>query len=446
MKRRLAWIVCILSIFILSSSSYAKEIEGRVVQGFNKMFLLKTEKETHEIIVLKDDVKLTNIETVREIQFRLHLRALYEEEVSGVKYATEVVVDPVVELFDSSRQMTTNELESLLKSGKDCIIIDARPFERYEAGHIPGALSMPLSGFNLNGLFKKLKITEKDKKRKLLVFYAEDKRDPSANDSARKAVETGQKKVKVYSGGLDEWVRTVYYAAATADYVRNQTSLRQLILIDARSANQVERGYIPGAFYVPPEELSYQRIVPMQDIGGVMYVFYALPIVFYGEDENDARAAQSAQMAASKWNYTKVSNAPVNILEGGFGAWKKAGLEVAKSGITTSVTYDLPPAGIIAYGEFKRLWEEKGGEGFFLDVRSNATGRPEYMDNFTFIKNIPVNELPQRISEIPKEKEVIVFCGKGITAEIGYHILRNNGYRVRYLNRDPMLSPTGPLY
>ncbi len=42
--------------------------------------------------------------------------------------------------------------------------------------------------------------------------------------------------------------------------------------------------------------------------------------------------------------------------------------------------------------------------------------------------NIPLNELRSRISEVPKDKKIIVFCGVGKRAYMGERILRQNGY------------------
>jgi rhodanese-related sulfurtransferase len=47
--------------------------------------------------------------------------------------------------------------------------------------------------------------------------------------------------------------------------------------------------------------------------------------------------------------------------------------------------------------------------------------------------NVPTWEIKDRLNEIPKDKEIIVYCSSGIRAEITSHILKEAGYKVRYL-------------
>jgi rhodanese-related sulfurtransferase len=49
-------------------------------------------------------------------------------------------------------------------------------------------------------------------------------------------------------------------------------------------------------------------------------------------------------------------------------------------------------------------------------------------------KNIPVDELQGRLVELPKNKEIITHCRTGLRAEMAYSILRNGGYKARFLN------------
>lgn len=65
--------------------------------------------------------------------------------------------------------------------------------------------------------------------------------------------------------------------------------------------------------------------------------------------------------------------------------------------------------------------------GFLLDVRSKEEAasisiKMEVHPNIES-KNIPVNEIPDRIDEIPKEKFVAVFCSAGVRSAIVYAYL-----------------------
>jgi len=76
----------------------------------------------------------------------------------------------------------------------------------------------------------------------------------------------------------------------------------------------------------------------------------------------------------------------------------------------------------------EKLFESK--DALFLDVRSK-----EEVESIAFpLKfqaeciHIPTNEIPERLSEIPKNKTVGIFCSAGIRAAIVYAFLRANGF------------------
>ena len=70
--------------------------------------------------------------------------------------------------------------------------------------------------------------------------------------------------------------------------------------------------------------------------------------------------------------------------------------------------------------------------GFLLDVRSKEEAgslsiRMAYHSNVESI-NIPINEIPDKINEIPKEKFVGVFCPANIRSAIVYAYLLSKGF------------------
>lgn len=66
-----------------------------------------------------------------------------------------------------------------------------------------------------------------------------------------------------------------------------------------------------------------------------------------------------------------------------------------------------------------------------VDVR-NPTERAEgqYFENDI---NIPLDELRVRLDELPKDKEIIVYCQVGLRGNVAYRQLVNNGFKVRNL-------------
>ncbi|MGC9460650.1 rhodanese-like domain-containing protein, partial [Vibrio genomosp. F10] len=66
-----------------------------------------------------------------------------------------------------------------------------------------------------------------------------------------------------------------------------------------------------------------------------------------------------------------------------------------------------------------------------LDVRN-----PGELQNGGYIEgaiNIPVDQLRHRMSELPKDKEVVIYCQVGLRGNVAYRQLVNNGYKARNL-------------
>lgn len=66
-----------------------------------------------------------------------------------------------------------------------------------------------------------------------------------------------------------------------------------------------------------------------------------------------------------------------------------------------------------------------------LDVRN-----PAELENVGFISgaiNIPVDQLRQRMDELPKDKEIIIYCQVGLRGNVAYRQLVNNGFKARNL-------------
>jgi NADPH-dependent 2,4-dienoyl-CoA reductase/sulfur reductase-like enzyme/rhodanese-related sulfurtransferase len=71
------------------------------------------------------------------------------------------------------------------------------------------------------------------------------------------------------------------------------------------------------------------------------------------------------------------------------------------------------------------------GNQVLLDVRN-----PAELENVGFISgaiNIPVDQLRQRMSELPKDKEIIIYCQVGLRGNVAYRQLVNNGFKARNL-------------
>lgn len=75
--------------------------------------------------------------------------------------------------------------------------------------------------------------------------------------------------------------------------------------------------------------------------------------------------------------------------------------------------------------------DDLNDEQLLLDVRN-----PGELKNVGYLEgaiNIPVDQLRQRIGELPKDKEIIIYCAVGLRGNVAYRQLVNNGFKARNL-------------
>ncbi len=69
---------------------------------------------------------------------------------------------------------------------------------------------------------------------------------------------------------------------------------------------------------------------------------------------------------------------------------------------------------------------QKYQEGvFFLDVRTVEEWNEYHIPNTTLI---PLDELPNRLDEVPRDREIVVVCRSGNRSQVGRDILLNAGF------------------
>ncbi|PNH98986.1 FAD-dependent oxidoreductase [Vibrio diazotrophicus] len=80
----------------------------------------------------------------------------------------------------------------------------------------------------------------------------------------------------------------------------------------------------------------------------------------------------------------------------------------------------------IHFDEIDNLTEDQ----LLLDVRNPGELQNGYLPGAV---NIPVDQLRQRMNELPKDKEIIIYCQVGLRGNVAYRQLVNNGYKARNL-------------
>lgn len=83
----------------------------------------------------------------------------------------------------------------------------------------------------------------------------------------------------------------------------------------------------------------------------------------------------------------------------------------------------------------------KSNEAVLIDVRFAEEFKAW---NMPFATNIPLNELPNRLAELPKDKLIITACPHNDRSNMARVYLTMKGYNVKYLN-DGLLKVTDHL-
>lgn len=194
------------------------------------------------------------------------------------------------------------------------------------------------------------------------------------------------------------------------------------VLIDLRPAKEAEASHINGAVSVPLADLNAAKTDLPAD--------KTAPIILYGT------GADEAFKTVREWGYKNTT-----VLNGGPGAFKEKGGEVLTGALERKINYVFKPRpGEILVEEFKQVVASKPKDKFILDVRDEDEAMRGMLVGAV---NIPADKLKDRLSELPKDKEIILHCVTGIRAEMAHGILKENGFKSRFLNAVIQIDPDG---
>ncbi|MCF8082650.1 MAG: rhodanese [Deltaproteobacteria bacterium] len=241
--------------------------------------------------------------------------------------------------------------------------------------------------------------------------------------SAGLAKKWGYADVKVYSEGAPGWKQKGHYLISTPGYVNTAN----IVLVDLRGPAQVRAGHIPGAVGIPLDSLSEsRRMFPTSMVA---------PIVFYA---GDIKESVGAVKIASQWGYKNVTLFPFP----GAREWLAEGFEIRTGPAAQKIHWVRKRGpGEISLDDFEAALNSGAIE--VIDVRGNA----EYeAGHFPGAINIPLDSLPQRLDEIPKDKFIVVHCKTGVRGEMAYLLLKEKGYAVKYLNANCKCKPDGTYW
>ncbi|MBM9613588.1 hypothetical protein JWJ90_04725 [Desulfobulbus rhabdoformis] len=330
------------------------------------------------------------------------IKVKYEKRGNDL-YATEVELK-IAKLPAGITEIKTKELQTLLASNTDLFLVDSRPTGRYNQAHLPGAHSIPMPVLKK----KKAAVLPKDKNT-MLIFYCGGITCPLSPGSAIIAKDLGYTNVNVYHEGEPVWSKNDLPTYSTKSFIQKGN----VVLIDIRPTEEAIAGRIKGAYSVPYELLE-DRLddVPRN-----------APIVLYGDDE--------VLDAVSDVRFEGFKN--VSLVEGGYKGWVKSGGEIEKGPIYNMEIKWVRKLGKgeVSVADFRKAASGEDKDAIIVDARTKS--EVAELGTFKNTINIPLDEIPARMNELPKDKKIYVHCSTGARADMAYNELIKNGFNAKFL-------------
>src|ERR1700690_1021869 len=206
-------------------------------------------------------------------------------------------------------------------------------------------------------------------------------------NSAGRAEKLGYTNVKVYHEGLPEWLKK-NYAVLSTQFLKEAWVDKGIpqVLLDVRSEKDAEKGFIKGAVTLPAAsvEKSLAKFPPKDKKAPIM--------IYDANGGDDAVKAAKALIAAGYM--------PIDIVTGGFEAWKTAGYPVETGKLAANIVYMAKPRpGEISIEDFTKIALNTPSDVLILDVRNQDEGNAGMIKG---AKLIPDEDLEGRMAEVPK--------------------------------------------
>ncbi|EKO3486754.1 FAD-dependent oxidoreductase [Vibrio fluvialis] len=232
-----------------------------------------------------------------------------------------------------------------------------------------------------------------------------------ANRQGRMAADNMLGRSETYQGTQGTAICKIF-DLAVASTGKNEKQLK-------RAGIEYEKVYVHTAshasYYPGAEVVSFKML--FDPTSGKIFGAQAV-----GKDGIDKRidvmaVAQRAGMTVEQLQHLELTYAPP------YGSAK----DVINQAAFVATNIMKGDAKAIHFDEIDSLTDEQ----LLLDVRN-----PGELDNVGYLPgaiNIPVDQLRQRMNELPKDKEIIIYCQVGLRGNVAYRQLVNNGYKARNL-------------
>lgn len=397
----------------------------------NGSFQLKLDEATEVLRYDKATLKVKSKEagatlddTLKAIKKGHEVQVQFTEK-DGQKQASLILVKPPVSL-SKEETVSLEQVEKLVAQGPEkgkYMLVDCRPTPRYQEGNIPTAINLPFPAFDK--LVDKLPAD----KSTLIIYYCSGKTCNMSPGSLKKAQKLGYTNAKVFVDGMPGWYakRAGVIAPKSFQAVYVEKGMPAVVL-DLRG-KAAEQGALAGAVGVNPAKVAeLLKAFPSAKLK---------PPVLVVDETGSPKAAAVAEQIA------KAGYAGANVLEGGIKGWTHAGLALVKGPLASKATFvPKPRPGSISAEAFTKLVTviPESRTVTVLDVRNPDETKAGVIKGAI---QIPEPQLAGRLSEIPKDRKVLIHCSTGVRAEMAYHLLKEKGYSVAFLNNEIAILDTG---
>jgi rhodanese-related sulfurtransferase len=246
----------------------------------------------------------------------------------------------------------------------------------------------------------------------------------------------GYTNLKGFQAGIPGWKKSKLPVHSEASWLAGKLNT-QYIILDVRDKAASSQSHIQGAVALPVTGLQVmpQRFIAEHkepELPGVTDL--RAPIVVYA-DSHTSKPALLAYKELRNWGYKGTT-----VLNGGLANWAAAGLPTEQGAAATTIIYEKKLApDAIAPKEFAALGESREGV-LFVDVRTDQEVATGVIKD---ARHIPLEQLEDRLAELPRDKEIILYCANGIRAEMAYQTLDKLGFQTRFLNETIVIDKNG---
>jgi rhodanese-related sulfurtransferase len=399
-------LVSLCAAIFFSGNATAEIVKGRVraVAGEAEVFTLKTEAGMPLFLQWNSKTAWKNFDHKGAIRVN---EPLIVDLGSKPENHLAVTVERIKAVIpEGIGSLTSAGLALLLEATAERrpIIADARPTEYFDAGHINGAISVPLGRLEK----RVFAILPQDKMQEI-IFYDDGTGWGEAPKAATIARKAGHKNIRILAGGLTAWIESGRFPAASSGFIRKAKPA----VIDLSSFYTATKGHIEGAANIPLAQLQEKKEqFPLEK---------HQPFVLYGENDNDALQGGAI---IRKWGYSNIA-----ILYGGTREWL-ANAEVLESGPPSEVipTASASHGGALLANDFEQALHSPIMVEI-VDVRSAAEQKNSGFPNS---RKIPLATLAKRIKELDREKIQVIFAADAERAEMAYNLLKAKKFKGNY--------------